>query len=90
MEDRKVRVLLEDIDHKFKVITEMLLHHGKKIDALYEMVAQNTVDIETIKTKITIIEEEIKSIKHLVKDKADQEKVKKLEANILTLKRKIA
>lgn len=90
MEDSKVRVLLEDIDHKFKVMTEMLLHQGKKIDALFEMVAKNTEDIEMIKMRLAMIENEIKLIRDLVKDKADKEKVQKLEKSILILKRKIA
>ena len=120
MSDRKIQVLLEDVNHKFDTIAEALSDvspmkesivelnkkvdklredmslvkltlaiHGKKIDALSEMMTQNTVDIGTIKTKITKIEEELKSIKNLVKDKADKEKVQKLEESILILKRKI-
>lgn len=87
---RYVKIMSEDFESKLKPLTELVLAQGKKIDALFEMVAKNTEDINMIKIKLSIIEKDVADIKKELKNKVDFDKVKTLEKNILVLKHKIA
>lgn len=94
---RYAKIMSEDFHSQFRVVAEMILehgkkleNHGKKLDALFEMVAQNSVDITIIKSRLEVIEKDVSEIKKEIKSKVDLEKVKTLEKNILVLKRKMA
>ena len=93
---RWAKVIGEDFSARIKPVIEMQQEQGKKIDrlnkkmdAVYEMVAKNSVDIEIIKTKISQIEQDIQQIKKTLKSKADAIKIEKLEKEILILKQKV-
>lgn len=79
MEDRKVRVLLEDIDHKFKTIQEGLAD----IPVMKE-------DIRVLKEDVDIIKEDIKVIKVVLSNKVDISRVEKIEKDLKVLQHKIA
>ena len=87
---RQNQVMYEKFHAEVKVIGEQYLTIQKKIDALFEMVAKNSEDIELIKMRLTKIEADISEIKKTLETKADTEKIKKLEKDIVLLKQKIA
>ena len=94
---RQNQVMYEKFHAEVKVIGEQYLSlqekidgQGKKIHSLFEMVAQNSVDITIIKGKLSKIEDNISEIKKTLETKADAEKIKKLEKDIVLLKQKIA
>lgn len=76
MEDSKVRVLLEDIDHKF--------------DAIWEVVADNPKRFERLETDVAAIKEDISVIKAVLKCKADVSEIDKINKKINILQTKIA
>ena len=47
--NRHSSMLLEEFQYQLKVVSEVQLEHSRKLDALIEMVAKNTENIEVIK-----------------------------------------
>ena len=87
---RYTQIMKEEFISQIKPIAEMQKHHGekiksliKKVDALFEMVAKNTEDIESIKAELTKIEADITIIKDNLKTKVDLKKIETLEKNSL-------
>ena len=78
------------IGEQYLSLQEKIDSQGKKIHSLFEMVAQNSVDITVINDRLSKIETDIAEIKKTLKNKADSEKIKKIEKNIVLLKQKIA
>lgn len=74
MEDRKVRVLLEDINHKFKAIQEGL----SNVSSVKE-------DVSCLKTDVSRIKEDIIIIKTSLIVKADLKRVEKIEQKLAAL-----
>jgi len=60
MEDKHVRILLEDIRSKFRVFGEGQKDIQKQLKDIREMIAKNTEDIEIIKSDIAFIKTELK------------------------------
>ena len=94
---RYTQVMKEEFISQIRPIAEMQKHHGekikslvKKVDALFEMVAKNTENIESIETKLTKIEADIAIIKSDLITKVDLKKIETLEKNIVLLKQKMA
>ena len=79
MEDRKVRVLLEDIDHKFKTISEAL----SDITPIKENIAE-------LNNKVDKLQEDMTIVKFTLKNKVDIKRVEKIEADVTVLQQKIA
>jgi len=78
MEDRQVKVLLEDIDHKFKTIQEMF----------FSLLAMKE-DVSVLKKDMIQVKEDIAIIKTSLKNKADIQRVEKIEADVKILQQKI-
>ena len=76
MEDKKVRVLLEDIDHKFK--------------AIWEVTKDNPKRFEKLEKNVNEIKEDIAVIKAVLPNKVNIDRVVKIEKDIVVLKQKIA
>lgn len=79
MEDRKVRVLLEDIDHKFKTISEAL----SDITPMKE-------NIVGLNKKVDKLQEDVAIVKLSLQNKADTTRVEKIEKDLKVLQQKIA
>lgn len=76
MEDRKVRILLEDINHK--------------IDSIIEVIADNPARFDRIEKDIKEMKEDIKVIKLTLPQKANLSDFKKVQKDVSILKTKIA
>jgi hypothetical protein len=77
MEDRKVKVILEDINSQFRTFGEGLAGANKKLDATMEMVAKNTEDIEVIKIDQKLMRDDLKqNTKDIEVIKVDQKLMK--------------
>ena len=72
---RHQQMLLEEFDSRLKVVAEVQIDHTKKFDALFEMVALNT--------------EQLEMIKGMLKRKVDFEEYEKLEKRVSTLEKKL-
>jgi archaellum component FlaC len=59
MEDKKVRVILEEIRSQFKVFGEGLKGINEKLDSTIEMTAKNSEDIEMVKIDVKEIKDDI-------------------------------
>lgn len=80
--ERHERVILEEFEHRLSVVAEMQVEHTKKfeeifkkLDAIMEMTALNTENIEMIKG--------------MLKRKVDFEEYEKLEKRVSVLEKKI-
>lgn len=79
---RYAKIIGEDFTYKFGSLAEMQEEQGKKIDLLFEMVAQNTEDIAIIKSDISFIKKELKH-------KVDLDEFEALEKRVLFLEKKL-
>ena len=72
---RHEKVLLEEFQTQLKVVSEVQLEHSRKLDALLEMVANNTENIELIKS--------------MLRRKVDIDEFEALEKRVMLLEKKI-
>lgn len=78
---RYLGVLSENFTSQVKLVAEALGGVQQQLTSIKEMVAKNTEDIEVMKT-------DIMSIKHMLKQKADQEEFVLLEQRVAALEAK--
>lgn len=72
---RHQKMLLEEFDSRLKVVAEVQVDHTEKLDAIFEMVAFNT--------------EQLEFIKGMLKRKVDFEEYEKLEKRVSVLEKKL-
>ena len=68
-------MLLEEFQSQLKVVSEVQVEHSRKLDALIEMVAKNTENIEVIKS--------------MLRRKVDIEEFEALEKRVMILEKKL-
>jgi len=73
--NRHGEMLLEEFQSQLKVIAEVQVDHSHKLDALLEMVANNTENIELIKS--------------MLKRKVDIEEFEALTKRVMVLEKKL-
>ena len=72
---RHEKVLLEEFQTQLKVVSEVQLEHSRKLDALLEMIANNTENLELIKS--------------MLRRKVDIDEFEALEKRVMLLEKKI-
>jgi len=72
--NRHSSMLLEEFQSQLKIVAEVQLEHSRKLDALLEMVAKNTENIEMIKS--------------MLRRKVDIEEFEALEKRVMILEKK--
>lgn len=83
MEDKPVRILLEDIRSQFRVFGDGQKDMQRQLKDIREMVGKNTEDIEIIKSDIAFIKTELKKFVRV-------EEFSALEKRVALLERKFA
>jgi len=73
--NRHSGMLLEEFQSQLKVVSEVQVEHSRKLDALIEMVAKNTENIEVIKS--------------MLRRKVDIEEFEALEKRVMILEKKL-
>lgn len=73
--ERHQKMLLEEFDNRLKVIGEVVVSHTAKLDAIMEMTASNTENIEVMK--------------NMLKRKVDMDEYERLEKRVLVLEKKM-
>ncbi|MBM3707966.1 MAG: hypothetical protein FJW69_06470 [Actinobacteria bacterium] len=68
-------MLLEEFQSQLKIVAEVQVEHSRKLDALIEMVAKNTENIEMIKS--------------MLRRKVDIEEFEALEKRVMILEKKL-
>ena len=82
MEDKHVKILLEDIRSQFRVFGESLDDTNRRVKATQEMVAKNTEDIEIIKSDIAFIKTELKKFVRVEEFTALEKRVALIERKL--------
>jgi hypothetical protein len=72
---RHEKMLLEEFQHQLAVVAEVQISHSHKLDALLEMAANNTENIEIIKS--------------MLKRKVDIEEFEALTKRVMVLEKKL-
>jgi len=72
---RHGKILLEEFQGQLKIVAEVQIEHSRKLDALLEMVANNTENIEIIKS--------------MMKRKVDIEEFEALIKRVMVLEKKL-
>jgi hypothetical protein len=72
---RHEKMLLEEFQGQLKIVAEVQIEHSRKLDALLEMVANNTENIEIIKS--------------MIKRKVDIEEFEALIKRVMILEKKL-
>ena len=72
--NRHSSMLLEEFQSQLKIVAQVQLEHSRKLDALLEMVAKNTENIEMIKS--------------MLRRKVDIEEFEALEKRVMILEKK--
>jgi hypothetical protein len=78
----EVATLVEGLRSDFRVVAEVVTSHNDKLDAVMEMVAQNTEDIAIMKTDLSFIKQNLKR-------KVDIDEFEVLEKRVLFLENKL-
>jgi len=73
--NRHSSMLLEEFQSQLKIVAEVQVEHSRKLDALIEMVANNTENIEMIKS--------------MLRRKVDIEEFEALEKRVMILEKKL-
>ncbi|MBM3710545.1 MAG: hypothetical protein FJW61_09015 [Actinobacteria bacterium] len=73
--NRHSSILLEEFQSQLKIVAEVQVEHSRKLDALIEMVANNTENIEMIKS--------------MLRRKVDIEEFEALEKRVMILEKKL-
>jgi len=73
--NRHSSMLLEEFQSQLKIVSEVQVEHSRKLDALLEMVAKNTENIEVIKS--------------MLRRKVDIEEFEALEKRVMLLEKKL-
>ncbi len=72
---RHEKMLLEEFEHQLAVVAEVQISHSRKLDGLLEMVANNTENIEIIKS--------------MIKRRVDIEEFEALTKRVMVLEKKL-
>lgn len=86
---RYLGVVAEDFKSQVQLVAELISGIERRLTAIEEMVAKNTEDIEIIKIKLMVIENDIAAIKQSAKRKVDVDDFEALEKRVVFLEKKL-
>lgn len=81
--------LSEDFEAQIKLIAESSIGMQRQLEAIRDMVAQNTEDIEITKINMGVMKDDLQIIKQNLKRKVDTEEFETLEKRVLFLEKKL-